>query len=141
MHRLCRKRNRPVWHRFMHMPPACAIMIRSLSREKNDHSNGWSFFLEKVLRFDRKRLKVGHRLFRGVHFYLGGCKRQRGCKVNEIGIVEKLPAFCIKLCFLLCSASTYQAKTAHRLAFQNSLLLRIHTSKSRSFFLAQVYHP
>ena len=88
MHRLCRKRNRPVWHRFMHMPPACAIMIRSLSREKNDHSNGWSFFLEKVLRFDRKRLKVGHRLFRGVHFYLGGCKRQRGCKVNEIGIVE-----------------------------------------------------
>ena len=35
--------------------------------------------MEKVSRFDRKTLRGVHRLFRGVHFYLGGCKRQRGC--------------------------------------------------------------
>ena len=40
-------------------------------------------FLEKVSRFDRKTIKGVHRLFRGVHFNLGGCKRQRGCKVND----------------------------------------------------------
>mgnify|MGYP007069911069 CR=1 FL=1 len=38
-----------------------------------------AFQLEKVFRFDRKRLKGVHRLFRGVHFVLRGCKRQRGC--------------------------------------------------------------
>ena len=43
--------------------------------------------MEKVLRFDRKMLKGVHRLFRGVHFYLGGCKRQRGCKVNHWGAI------------------------------------------------------
>ena len=39
--------------------------------------------MEKVSRFDRKTLRGVHRLFRGVHFYLGGCKRQRGCKMND----------------------------------------------------------
>lgn len=39
--------------------------------------------MEKVECFDRKRLKGVHRLFRGVHFLFGGCKRQRGFKENE----------------------------------------------------------
>ena len=40
-------------------------------------------FLEKVSRFDRKTIKGVHRLFRGVHFNLGGCKWQRGCILND----------------------------------------------------------
>ena len=41
--------------------------------------------MEKVSRFDRKTLRGVHRLFRGVHFVLGGCKRQRGCNLNDRG--------------------------------------------------------
>ena len=48
---------------------------------KKRHPHGMAF-LEKVLRFDRKRLKGVHRLFGGCIPFLGGCKRQRGCKVN-----------------------------------------------------------
>ena len=43
--------------------------------------------LENVLRFDRKTLRGVHRLFRGVHFVLGGCKCQRGCKMNDRGVL------------------------------------------------------
>jgi hypothetical protein len=39
--------------------------------------------MEKVWRFDRKTIKGVHRLFRGVHFNLGGCKWQRGCILND----------------------------------------------------------
>ena len=41
--------------------------------------------MDKVSRFARKTLRGVHRLFRGVHFYLGGCKRQRGCILNSRG--------------------------------------------------------
>jgi len=41
--------------------------------------------MEKVLRFDRIIVKGVHRLFSGVHFYLGRCKRQRGCIMNDRG--------------------------------------------------------
>ena len=46
--------------------------------------------LEKVLRFDRKTLRGVHRLFRGVHFYLGGCKWKRGCNLNDRGTLTNL---------------------------------------------------
>ena len=39
--------------------------------------------VEKVLLFDKKTLRGVHRLFRGVHFLLGGCKWQRGCILND----------------------------------------------------------
>ena len=60
--------------------------FESLHAVKNEHPppvGEGCLFLEKVSRFDRKTIKGVHRLFRGVHFNLGGCKRQRGCKVND----------------------------------------------------------
>ena len=41
--------------------------------------------MEKVSRFDRKTLKGVHRLFRGVHFALGGCKWSEGVHFERLG--------------------------------------------------------
>ena len=65
-------------------PPAPSVRIPPCCENKHPPPVGEGcLFLEKVSRFDRKTIKGVHRLFRGVHFNLGGCKRQRGCKVND----------------------------------------------------------
>ena len=55
------------------------------SAKTKNPPNGGLFVLEKVLRFDRKPLRGVHRLFRGVHFLLGGCKWSGGCILNVWG--------------------------------------------------------